>query len=111
MNAMARVKYERIVAVDCKDKDNSELWKIIATYLEGVPHIKYKGWGKHYLILADIGCISKIVGKLRCATISFNCNMQNYYHYSSENGYCYFYNNLDHNTISVRSKNLKILWD
>ena len=108
---MARVKYERIVAVDCKDKDNSELWKIIATYLEGVPHIKYKGWGKHYLILADIGCISKIVGKLRCATISFNCNMQNYYHYSSEDGYCYFYNNLDHNTISVRSKNLKILWD
>ena len=88
---MARVKYERIVAVDCKDKDNSELWKIIATYLEGVPHIKYKGWGKHYLILADIGCISKIVGKLRCATISFNCNMQNYYHYSSEDGYCYFY--------------------
>lgn len=108
---MGKVKYEKIVAVDYKDKDTSELWEIIATYLEDVPHIKYKDWGKNYLILADIGCISKIVSKLRCATLSFNCNMQNYYHYSSYEGYCYFYNRLDHNTIIVRSKNLKILWD
>lgn len=108
---MGKVKYEKIVAVDCNDKDNSELWEIIATYLDGVPHIEYKNWFKHYLILADTGCISKIISKLRYATLSFNCTMKNYCHYSSDNGYCYFYNRLEHDTIIVRSKNLKILWD
>lgn len=106
---MGRLKYEKIIIVKFMNRGNPELRDIVYTYLEGIPHIKYKRRQLCYLIIADIKCLYTIVMKLWwvCSDIIVN----EYLHYSYDGGYCYFYREIDHDTVVVSSKNLKVLWD
>lgn len=108
---MARIKYKKIIVLTPKSKGTVELRNIITTYVEGIPYIKFSDKYSYRLILAGTAGIHKIITKLRSAGIASTYSVASYLHYSSNGGYCYFYEILEHKNIIVKSKNLKILWD
>lgn len=108
---MARTKYKKIIVLTPKPKGTVELRNIINTYVESIPHIRYSDKYSYRLILAGTEGISNIVRRLWRAGIESTFSVDNYLHYSSDGGYCYFYEQLGHSNIIVKSKNLKLLWD
>jgi hypothetical protein len=106
---MGRLKYEKIIVIKSMNRGDPELRDIAYTYLEGIPHIKYKRGQLCYLIIANIECLHTIVMKLWWV-----CNdliVNEYLHLRSDGGYCHFYREIDLDTVVVSSKNLKLLWD
>ena len=121
---MGRVKYEKIRVIAPSIRGTFELRDIVNTYLEGIPHIKYKYKNVHCLILAESKYISSIILRVWYSMARYKMHTymtEEYSHYMSDNGYCYFYSNgysyagsypySDDNTIRLHSKNLKMLWD
>lgn len=108
---MGRTKYTKIIVLTPKPKGTVELRNIITTYVEGIPYIKFSDKYSYRLVLAGTPGISKIISKLWLAGIESTFSVDNYIHYSSDGGYCYFYEQLGHSNIIVKSKNLKVLWD
>lgn len=111
---MGRVKYEKILVLNPTIRGTSELRDIVNTYLEGVPHIKCIDGPSYYLVIADIGCTSKIL--LNMWFVMARHQMHTFYsteysHYKSEGGYCYFSTGFTDDTLVLRSKDLKVLWD
>lgn len=108
---MGRTKYKKIVVLTPRPKGTVDLRNIIATYVESIPHIKFSDKYSNCLILAGTVGIRKIVTKLWLAGVESTFSVDTYLHYSSDGGYCYFYEQLEHRNIIVKSKNLKVLWD
>lgn len=108
---MGRVKYKKIIVLTPKPKGTVDLRNIITTYVEGIPYIKFSDKYSYRLILAGTAGIRKIITKLCLAGIESTFSVDIYLHYSSDGGYCYFYEQLEHRDIIVKSKNLKVLWD
>lgn len=108
---MARTKYREIIVLTPKPRGTVELRNIINTYVEGIPHIKFSDKYSYRLIFAGTTGICKILSKLRLTGVESTFSVISYLHYSSNGGYCYFYEILEHRTIRVKSKNLKVLWD
>lgn len=108
---MAKTKYKEIIVLTPRPKGTVELRNIITTYVEGIPYIKFSDKYSYRLILAGTAGIRKIITKLRLAGVESTFSVNTYLHYSSDAGYCYFYEHLGHGDIIVKSKNLKVLWD
>lgn len=108
---MARTKYKQIIVLTPRPRGTVELCNIINTYVEGIPHIRYSDKYSYRLILTGTGSIQSILAKLWWIGIESAFNVDKYLHYSSDSGYCYFFNKLGHESIVVKSKNLKVLWD
>lgn len=108
---MARTKYKKIIVLTPRFKGTVDLRNIITTYVEGIPYIKYSDKYSYRLILAGTVGIRKIITKLLLAGVESTFSIDTYLHYSSDAGYCYFYEQLEHRNIIVKSKHLKVLWD
>lgn len=108
---MARTKYKEIIVLTPRPKGTVDLRNIITTYVEGIPYIKFSDKYSYRLILAGTTGIRKIITKLQLAGVESTFSVDTYLHYSSDAGYCYFYEQLEHENITVKSKNLKVLWD
>lgn len=108
---MARTKYKEIIVLTPKPKGTVELRNIINTYVEGIPYIKFSDKYPYRLILAGTAGMRKIITKLWLAGVESAFSVDIYLHYSSDGGYCYFYEQLEHRNIIVKRKNLKVLWD
>lgn len=108
---MAKTKYEKITVLTPRSKGTVELRNIITTYVEGIPHIKFSDKYSYRLVLAGTAGIRKIITKLWLSGVESTFSVDTYLHYSSDAGYCYFYEQLEHENIIVKSKNLKVLWD
>lgn len=108
---MARTKYKEIIVLTPRPKGTVDLRNIITTYVEGLPYIKFSDKYSYRLILAGTAGIRKIITKLWLAGVESTFRVDTYLHYSSDAGYCYFYEQLGHRNIIVKSKNLKVLWD
>ena len=108
---MARTKYKKIIVLTPRHKGTVDLRNIITTYVEGIPYIKFSDKYSYRLVLAGTEGISKIITKLWLAGVESTFSVDVYLHYSSYGGYCYFYEQLEHRDIIVKSKNLKVLWD
>lgn len=108
---MGRTKYKKIIVLTPKPKGTVELRNIINTYVESIPYIKFSDKYSYRLILAGTTGIHKIITKLLLVGIEYTFSVDAYLHYSSDDGYCYFYEQLEHKNIIVKSKNLKVLWD
>lgn len=121
---MARTKYEKIRVITPTNRGTFELCDIVNTYLEDIPHIKYKYKDTYYLILADSKYIFSIIHRIWHSMAIYQMHTyisKEYSYYKSDNGYCYFYSDdysyvgsypySDDNTIRLRRKNLKMLWD
>lgn len=108
---MARTKYKEIIVLTPRPKGTDDLRSIITTYVEGIPYIKFSDKYSYRLILAGTAGIRKIITKLWLSGVESPFRVDTYLHYSSDAGYCYFYEHLEHENIIVKSKNLKVLWD
>lgn len=108
---MARTKYKKIIVLTPRPKGTVDLRNIITTYVEGIPYIKFSDKYSYRLILAGTVGIRKIITKLWLAGVESTFSVDTYLHYSSDAGYCYFYEQQEHKDIVVKSKNLKLLWD
>lgn len=108
---MARTKYKEIIVLTPRPKGTVELRNIITTYVEGIPYIKFSDKYSYRLVLAGTAGIRKIITKLWLLGVESTFSVDTYLHYSSDAGYCYFYEQLEHENIIVKSKNLKVLWD
>lgn len=108
---MGTTKYTKIIVLTPKPKGTVELRNIITTYIEGIPYIKFSDKYSYRLILAGTPGMRKIITKLWLTGIESIFSVDTYLHYSSDGGYCYFYEQLEHRNIIVKSKNLKVLWD
>lgn len=108
---MARTKYKEIIVLTPRPKGTVDLRNIITTYVEGIPYIKFSDKYSYRLILAGTTGIRKIITKLQLTGVESTFSVDTYLHYSSDAGYCYFYEQLEHENIIVKSKNLKMLWD
>lgn len=108
---MAKTKYKKIIVLTPRPKGTVDLRNIITTYVEGIPYIKFSDKYSYRLILAGTAGIGKIIAKLCLAGLESTFRVETYLHYSSDAGYCYFYEQLGHGDIIVKSKHLKVLWD
>lgn len=108
---MGRTKYTKIIVLTPRPKGTVDLRDIITTYVEGIPHIKFSDRYSYRLIFAGTASICKILTKLWLVGLESPFRVDTYLHYSSDAGYCYFYEQLGHGDIIVKSKNLKVLWD
>lgn len=108
---MARTKYREIIVLTPKPKSAVKLRNIITTYVAGIPYIKFSDKYSYRLVLTGTTGMRKIITKLCLAGIESTFSVATYLHYSSDGGYCYFYEQLEHRNIIVKCKNLKVLWD
>lgn len=108
---MAKTKYKKIIVLTPRPKGTVDLRSIITTYVEGIPYIKFSDKYSYRLVLAGTEGIRKIITKLWLVGLESTFSIDTYLHYSSDGGYCYFYEQLGHGDIIVKSKNLKVLWD